>query len=102
MRERARRVPIPTEVRKQIKHEQGCKCLLCQMPFNEHDLFIHHVQPVSHHPKGRGEVANRRENLCALCSECHSYADHLAFEKNVYLNELIDMKQGVEYSLAAD
>jgi hypothetical protein len=97
----AERITVPTEMRKQIKHEQGCRCLVCGNIKKEQDLAIHHIQPVSHHSKGRGEVANRRENLCALCGDCHNWADHLALEKGVYLNELIDMNEGVYYYTSA-
>lgn len=100
MKEKARRVPIPTETRFQIKHEQGCNCLVCGNHKKESDLFIHHVVPVSHHRRGEERSANRRENLCALCGECHSWADHMALEKGVYLNEIIDMRPGVSYPLS--
>lgn len=97
MGERAKRVTVPVELRKQIKHEQGCRCGLCQAKFDEFDLFVHHIQPVAHHQKERGEEANRRENLIALCEPCHKYADKMAFEQNVYLNEIVDMREGVSY-----
>lgn len=99
MAERARRITVPTEIRQQIKHEQGCRCLACGVIFREQDLSIHHVQPVSHHRPDRMLEANRRENLCALCGGCHDWADHMALEKGVYLNELIDMEQGVDYRI---
>lgn len=99
MRERAKRITLSNEVRKQVKHEQACRCMLCQSQFKETDLYIHHVKPVSQFKKGEGHIANKRENLCALCGSCHSYADHMALEKQVYLDEIIDMIPNVEYSL---
>lgn len=103
MKERAKRVTVPPEVREQIKHEQGCKCLLCHRPFKPQLLYIHHKQPVSHHKKGEGEYANRRENLCALCMGCHQTADHMALEYRIYIPET-QMLPGEEYQLpqAAD
>lgn len=105
MGERAKRQPLSAEVRRRVKHDQGCRCLVCQVKLPEKDLFIHHIQPVSHHSKDSGQIANRRENLCALCGECHSWADHMALTKKVYLNEVMeiprftDMKPGIEYPI---
>lgn len=99
MGERARRINVSTELRKQVKHEQGCICPLCQRRLDEHDLYVHHIVPVSHHKKNEGKHANRRENLVALCSPCHEYADRLAIEDNVYLHEVI-MLPSVEYAVS--
>lgn len=99
MERRARRVSLSPEIRSRVKHEQGCRCFICKEQFEEHDLYIHHIQPVAHHRKGQGEYANRRENLVALCKPDHEWADSMALERGVYLNELIDMEEGIEYGL---
>lgn len=100
MKERAKRVTVPPEIRQQIKHEQGCKCGYCLQQFTEHDLYIHHIKPVSKHQKGEGEKANCRHNLVAVCSDCHSELDHLALKKDIYLTDLVEMIPGIDYVLS--
>lgn len=99
MRERARRVNVPTELRREIKHEQGCRCAVCGGTFKEKDLYIHHIKPVCHFRKSEREKMNDRENLVALCYPDHEWADDMALNKNIYLNELIDLEMGVEVTL---
>lgn len=95
----AKRIKVERELREQVKHEQNCHCGFCQREYPTHDLYIHHIIPVAHHEPGEGDKANRRENLCALCSQCHSLADHYALEKHIYLPDLIEMKERMEYIL---
>ena len=64
--------------KKEIKHGQGCRCGLCSQQFEEHDLFIHHIQPKAH-----GGL-DRKENLVALCEPCHRITDVLALNESVY------------------
>lgn len=85
MKEWATRVRLPKEVREQVKEEQEYLCFICRKECEGHELFVHHKEPVSHHQPGEGAYANRRENLCALCGECHATADHMALERNKYL-----------------
>lgn len=96
---------LPIGLRKQIKHEQGCKCGLCGELFKPKELNIHHIKPFSHHKKEELPQSSKRENLVALCSPCHSFADELALEHDIYLSEFpnnklryeVNMSEGIEY-----
>lgn len=102
--ETAKRLTIPSELKFNIKHEQRCRCLVCNHKFKVNQLQIHHIKPVTHFYRGEERQAAERENLCALCKSCHRTADHYAIHERIYLPELIEMRQDQEYILgmAAD
>lgn len=99
MREWAKRITIPQALKDEIKHEQGCRCILCGKvkPFNK--LQIHHKKPVCHFLPYESKLAAKRENLCAICTGCHPTADHYALTERVYIDELIEMREDEEYVL---
>jgi len=94
--ETAKRLTIPSEVKFQIKHEQECRCLVCNRKFKVNKLQIHHIKPVTHFYRGEERQAARRENLMAACKECHRKLDYMALHKEVYFTEMVE---GVEYGL---
>lgn len=97
MKETAKRLTIPNEIKLEIKHSQGCRCALCNRKFKINQLQIHHIQPVVHFYQGEEEQAARRENLTAVCRPCHRQLDYYALEKSIYLPEVIEMIEHQEY-----
>ena len=97
MKETAKRLTIPSEIKFEIKHSQGCRCALCNKKLKINQLQIHHIQPVVHFYQGEEKKAARRENLTAVCRPCHRFLDKQALEEKLYLPELIEMTKNKEY-----
>jgi len=63
------RIPIPREIRQQVKDRDNGYCRLCRRKYKK--LDIHHIDKNHRH--------NTLENLVSLCTKCHNklhYLDH--------------------------
>lgn len=59
---------VRSELRQEILKRDGKACVRCGAQSDEHDLKIHHIDPVDN------EGPAIRENLATLCEDCHSTA----------------------------
>lgn len=65
-------------IRKEILEEQHCECQLCKAKglYNE-AVTVHHIKYVRKYP----ELALTKDNLIAVCEECHFNIHHKPIPK---------------------